>query len=195
MRFEKITIDGQTYYKEIPDEEPATKEEPHAKCGEALGKVWQVLCTIAKKSVCLLDTVWRVLALVGKKNAPTREEARSAPAPEELLSLLPNMDAEGRHRVYLWLLEAPERLANCELATLLPLFCAEERDALYLRFASTLPVEALVACAKLVSAECLHTLVEGYLDGSYRGIEMRSLYPYLSKEDIDRLFEKLSSNA
>ena len=193
MRFEKITIDGQTYYRELPDEKSTKREETKTKGREALGKIWQTICDIAKKGMCLINVAHRAFSLVGKKECGSCEmDPPSQHENDALFPLLPHMDEEGRHKVYLWLMESPEHLGGSSLSAMLSYFSAEERDALYLRFVPHLSEEESLACAKLTSEECLHNLVNGYLEGKYHDIHIRSLYPYLSKEDIERLFDHLA---
>ena len=42
--------------------------------------------------------------------------------------------------------------------------------------------------APFVSSKCLSSLVNQYLEGKYTNIDISSLYPYLSKNDVKRIF-------
>ena len=187
MRLEKIIIDGQTYYREVADDAPTPKHTTRTKGSDAFAKAWQVVSTIIKKGACLFDMAKHCISLIGKKGCTACESCEVTRSTDEVLSLLPHMDEVGRHKVYLRLFESPEHLGGAELSAVLVYFADEERDALFLRFAPMLSRDALIACAQSVSERCRAELVSGYLEGKYRELDIRSLYPYLSTEDIERL--------
>lgn len=49
----------------------------------------------------------------------------------------------------------------------------------------------IVALAPFVSQECLSKLVDEYLNGKYQDVEMSTLYPFLDKKDVKRVFNHI----
>lgn len=117
-----------------------------------------------------------------KSSDPTSSEAR-------LLRLLPYMDAGAVHEIAEKLLANDKTLKNLDIASILPFLSVSDCDALFvgcvLAGNNSYDIEKVIP---YVSRDCLTKIVDSYIDGKCREIDIDALYPYLPSEDIKRIF-------
>lgn len=113
----------------------------------------------------------------------------------QLLRLLPYMDAESVHEICEKLLASDETLKNLDVAAVLPFFSVSDCDALFLQcvLAGNKNYE-MEKVAPYVSRECLTKIVDNYLAGKCRKLDIDTLYPYLPSEEIKRIFYNIINN-
>ena len=107
----------------------------------------------------------------------------------KLLRLLPYMSKRETHELVEKLLENDETVKRLDLSTVMPFLSAEDCDTLFIR-GIELEKEAmsLASAAHFVSRDCLHSVVDGYIDGKYPTLDIDSLYPCLADSDIKKIF-------
>ena len=201
MKFVKVTIDGKEYYTlyeegmtgEIVEGEVVEGEgkggtkEFFDRVGTGMRDFGESIVTESKTmGVRIADGV----KAFGKK---VKENplfcAKKETTEEKLLKLLPYMDAKSTHEVCERLMANDEALENLDIATVMPFFCREDCDALFLcaieRGGNAFDMEKV---APYVSAGALKSVVDGYIEGKYPELNMDLLYPYLKDADIKRIF-------
>ena len=139
MRLEKVYVNGEAYYREIPEEE-TEKTEVQSQAHEAPSfykKTKANVSTAVARARAFGKRVCDGADALGKKisdgvRAVLHGARKGCEGEEisELMRLLPHMDAEGRHEVYLALSQSRERLDRARLGDLLPYLAPEDFEAL-----------------------------------------------------------------
>ena len=107
----------------------------------------------------------------------------------KLLRLLPYMSKKETHEVALKLLENDETVKCLDMSTVMPFLSTDDCDALFVRGIEVgKDAASLAAAAHFVSRDCLHTVVDDYIDGKYPTLDIDSLYPCLADSDIKKIF-------
>ena len=195
MKLEKIIIDGQVYYKELPTQdaeggEPhdayrgAAPEQSEDKLGAVVGRV---LSFGAKLLAGIVSLTGRLQEKTKKHFTKVQSERESTC--KRLLRLLPYMDDAGRHDVFLRFCSSLAELSDEELILALPFLCSADRDSLFLRYIEERRPRHIEEIAPLVSKDALSRIVDGYIDGRYSDMDIEGISPLLSLEDIKRLYE------
>lgn len=117
-----------------------------------------------------------------KSNDPNSTEAK-------LLRLLPYMSREDAHEFCEKLLASDEMIKKINIAEIMPFVSKEDCDALFIKSIKIGNGECDIAKAvPYVSAECLSSLVDGYIIGEYPELDIDALYPFLSDVEIKKIF-------
>lgn len=217
MKLEKVIIDGKEYYREIKDEEVAevleveeietdaeaeTQSEPKDKRDvqiffEKVGKGAKDV------GVKMFDGAKRISnrITVGAKDLGARmregterlfnrdrsDDPNSTEA--KLLRLLPYMSEEDAHEFCKKLISSDEMMKKVDIADIMPFVSKEDCDALFLKCIIITDGKSDIAKAvPYVSKSCLSVVVDDYINGKYPGLDMDSLYPFLSDEEIKKIF-------
>ena len=153
------------------------------------GKVWNGAKDLGGK-------LWGGAKDLGKKVKEGTERiftkdksADPASTEAKLIRLLPYMDAASVHEIAEKLLKNDSTMKNLDIASILPFFSVADCDALFL--SSVLAGNNGFEPSKVVpyvSTECLKRVVDSYIEGKCPTLDIDSLYPYLSNEDIKKIF-------
>ena len=138
MRLEKIYLNGEVLYREIPEQEE--KETPASTApSETLSFFKRALSGISGAFTGAIALGKRIEAgscALGKRLGEklrgilTHDKKLEIHDDGDLIRLLPHLDVEGRHEVYLKLRAAPNRLDAAQLGALLPYLSSEDFEAL-----------------------------------------------------------------
>ena len=113
---------------------------------------------------------------------PTSSEAK-------LLKLLPYMTKEDAHGVALKLVEKPETLGHINIGAIMQFLTGEDCDMIFVKaIESGAENIDLESATPFVSKEALSGIVDGYIEGKYEALDIDKLYPFLSDNDIKRIF-------
>ncbi len=117
---------------------------------------------------------------IGKKNSKK----------DSLISALPFMDKEDLHELVIRILNEEEGYKELDLVSVMPFLQTSDCDALFMKVLNEEKNDncPLVSMAPFVSSMCLSYLVDEYINGNYQDIEMSTLYPFLSSNDVKRVF-------
>ena len=117
-----------------------------------------------------------------KSDNPNSTEAK-------LLRLLPYMSEEDAHELCKKLLASDEMLKKINVAEIMPFASKEDCDALFLKCIVLTDGKSDIAKAvPYVSKTCLSLVVDDYISGRYPDLDMDALYPFLSDEEIKKIF-------
>ena len=214
MKFVKVIIDGKEYYRRVDEADEAVgKSEEDGSCEaeyvdaeieqgeEPTGseRFWRDTQEFFEKVGTGAREFGEKIAAGAKdigdriKNGTerlfTKDKSRDPESVEaRLLRLLPYMSAEEAHKVAQKLMENDEALKTLDVATVMPFLSADDCDKLFVRIIELERDCDLAACTSYVSAECLSSVVDGYIEGEYPNLTIDSLYPFLADEEIKKLF-------
>ncbi len=190
MQLEKVIIDGQVYYKEV------IREQESIATGEEISPQKEDVVALWREK--FERGFARAKAIVKRQTRSAREKFRGgierlfpkcveATNEESLVLLLPYMDEQGRSEVFRELMKRSNVIEKLSPESVLPYFNAQECDAFILFVVEHFRQGDLSTMAKFASENCLHQLVDGFIEGRYADIQIESLYPYLPKNEIKRL--------
>lgn len=217
MKLEKVIIDGKEYYREIKDEEfvevPETNEEEidtetetqsdkkekrdvqvfFEKVGKGAKDVGVKMFDGAKKignkiTVGAKDLGARMRE--GTERLFNRDKSGDPNSTEaKLLRLLPYMSEEDAHEFCKKLIASDEMIKKVNIADIMPFVSKDDCDALFLKCIIITDGKSDIAKAvPYVSKSCLAVVVDDYINGKYPELDMDSLYPFLSDEEIKKIF-------
>ena len=217
MKLEKVIIDGKEYYREIKDEEfvevPETNEEEidtetetqsdkkekrdvqifFEKVGKGAKDVGVKMFDGAKKignkiTVGAKDLGARMRE--GTERLFNRDKSGDPNSTEaKLLRLLPYMSEEDAHEFCKKLIASDEMIKKVNIADIMPFVSKDDCDALFLKCIIITDGKSDIAKAvPYVSKSCLAVVVDDYINGKYPDLDMDSLYPFLSDEEIKKIF-------
>lgn len=217
MKLEKVIIDGKEYYREIKEEEvPEVLEveeiengTEHDTASEQKDKrdvqiFFEKVGKGAKDvGVKMFDGAKRIgnRITVGAKDLGARmregterlfnrdrsDDPNSTEA--KLLRLLPYMSEEDAHEFCKKLVASDEMMKKVNVADIMPFVSKEDCDALFLKCIILTDGKSDIAKAvPYVSKTCLSVVVDDYINGKYPDLDMDSLYPFLSDEEIKKIF-------
>lgn len=217
MKLEKVIIDGKEYYREIKDEEfvevPETNEEEidtetetrsekkekrdvqvfFEKVGKGAKDVGVKMFDGAKKignriTVGAKDLGARMRE--GTERLFNRDKSDDPNSTEaKLLRLLPYMSEEDAHEFCKKLIASDEMIKKVNVADIMPFVSKDDCDALFLKCIIITDGKSDIAKAvPYVSKTCLSVVVDDYISGKYPELDMDSLYPFLSDEEIKKIF-------
>ena len=138
MRLEKVYLNGEAYYREIPEEEcstaPRAKREDSPSLYEKVkarteGAIQSARSTLNKVTHSLEGVGKRVTGGVRAFISSTKKRAKADDV-GELMHLFAHLDATGRHELYLALCADKKRLDTAQLGALLPYLDDADFDAL-----------------------------------------------------------------
>ena len=117
-----------------------------------------------------------------KSDDPNSTEAK-------LLRLLPYMSSEDAHEFCRKLIASDEMIKKVNVAEIMPFVSKDDCDALFLKCIVLTDGKSDVAKAvPYVSKSCLALVVDDYINGKYPDLDMDALYPFLSDEEIKKIF-------
>lgn len=112
-----------------------------------------------------------------------------------ILEMLPFLDDEEIHQIYLKILEKDPDYQVLNITSLLPFLDDDDVDKLLIQAVKdpNLGVH-YTSIAPFASDEALKALVDEYVSGNLMDVHMNHLYPFLNSKDIKRLFEYYLKN-
>lgn len=222
MKFIKVIINGKEYYERIDDtceskteeeatpeaepeivdakiedgEEPTGAEKFKRDTQEFFEKVGNGAKDIGIKIVDGAKTLGAKIK-EGTERLFNKDKSSDPESTEaKLLRLLPYMSKEDAHGVCVKLLEKMETLENVNIATVMPFLTTEDCDAIFTRCIEINNTKCDFATAiPYVSADCLTKIVDNYIAGKYPELVIDDLYPFLSDDDIKRIFYHILGEA
>ena len=217
MKLEKVIIDGKEYYREIKDEEivevesleegaessefeykPEKKEKRDVqiffeKVGKGAKDVGVKMFDGAKRIGTKITVGAKDLGAKMKEgterlfNRDKSDDPNSTEA--KLLRLLPYMSSEDAHEFCRKLIASDEMIKKVNVAEIMPFVSKDDCDALFLKCIVLTDGKSDVAKAvPYVSKSCLALVVDDYINGKYPDLDMDALYPFLSDEEIKKIF-------
>lgn len=215
MKFIKVVINGKEYYQKVDEVEEINVEEDKAhgaesevvdakiedaeelsggekfkrdtqeffeKIGNGAKDIGQKIAVSAKVLGTKIKEGTERLFSKDKSSDPESTEAK-------LLRLLPYMSKDDTHEVCVKLLEKNDSLAKVNVSSIMPFLTSEDCDAIFVRCIEINNTDYDLATAiPYVSAKCLSGVVDNYIAGKYPELVIDDLYPFLSDEDIKRIF-------
>ena len=138
MRLEKVMVNGEVLYRQIPEENEQACETGTEPTKERTNKQSVKGGVDAARSAVqalgrLLDQGAQALGkkvFKGISSVFSNVKKEKTIGDRELIRLLPHLDREGRHDVYLKLRANPKRLDEAQLSALLPYLSKEDFDDL-----------------------------------------------------------------
>ena len=113
----------------------------------------------------------------------------------KLVKILPYMEDQDIHELILEMLNEEGSLKDVDIRAIFPYLDSDDCDAIFLKALEEDNFEfKLKDIAPYVSEECLSKVVDLYLEGKIEDKEIEKLYPYLSSEDIRRIFKHMMKN-
>ena len=204
MKLKKVIINGEEYYKVcdgIPENKKRVKVEFSAdeviiedksfkkSSAEFIEKFNAGAKTFGNKiATGAKDLGQKIKAQSEKlfgKDKTLDENSKEA----KLIRLLPYMNKREIHELAQKILISDDTVKSLDLIAIMPFLTEEDADRLFVNsvrvgntaydFAKIIPY---------VSKRCISEVVDGYVDGEYQSLDIDKLYPFLSDEDIKRLF-------
>ena len=110
---------------------------------------------------------------------------------DRIISLLPFLKDDEIHSMVESMLNDDKGFKDLPLVEMMPFLSDEDCDALFTKAISGENSDYfdLVALVPFVSENCLTKLVDNYIEGKYPDLEIDDLYPFMSSEDVKRIFE------
>ena len=216
MKRNKINVEANEYYKEIEKEEISSskrkKEETlggsEEKTSEAaksenkdfFEKVGNGAKEIGTKIVGGAKSISGKI-VSGAKGIGTKikegterlfsKDKSSNPESKEakLLRLLPYMSKKDAHNLCREIMASDDMLKKINAAEIMPFISKSDCDMLFLKCIENSDFSCDVARAvPYVSKKCLSRVVDDYINGKYPNLDMDSMYPFLSDEEIKKIF-------
>ena len=222
MKLEKVIIDGKEYYREIKDEEimevidveeaediydadsKSDKKEKRdvqiffEKMGKGAKDVGVKMFDGAKRIGNRITDGARDIGAKMKEGTErlfNRDRSVDPNSTEaKLLRLLPYMSEEDAHEFCKKIIASDEMVKKVDVADIMPFVSKEDCDALFLKCIIVSDGKSDIAKAvPYVSKTCLAVVVDDYINGKYPDLDMDSLYPFLSDEEIKKIFYHIIS--
>ncbi len=198
MRLKRHIIDGEVFYKEIKDDnniidvetneivdeneednqnktkEDSSKKKDKGSFAEKLDKVIKNAVNSATDSINKFSSQF---------------ESQSSKKAKKLAEIIPFLDDdELLHDLVLKIIDGDEEIIKkLDLKSILPFLPDEDCDLLFLK---SLELKGKISsdCLPFVSEACLSRFIDNYIKGQYQNIDINQVYPFLSNDDIKRLF-------
>lgn len=113
---------------------------------------------------------------------------------DKLAKMLPFLDEAEIHEIAEKVLAGDEAYKGIDIASLMPFMSKEDCGVLFEKSLEANDKEPGVdgklylKCVPYVDEAVLSKLVDRYVEGGYENIRMDSIYPYLSAQDVKRIF-------
>ena len=138
MRLEKVIVNGEVLYRQIPEgnEQASEASTEHADAPTCMQRIKQSADAARTAAHTLCKHLEQGTLALGKKvfkgisSVFSNVKKEKTSGEGELIRLLPHLDREGRHDVYLKLRANPKRLDEAQLSALLPYLSKEDFDNL-----------------------------------------------------------------
>ena len=207
MKFKKVVIGGVEYYQPLEDmpkrgrvkiEITEVEEHPEKKSfletvkdgtTEFIDRVGTGAKTLGTKIAVGAKDLGQRIKESGDRFFGRDKTMEKNSREEKLIKLLPYMSKKEIHEMAEGIIADDAAVASLDLMSVLPFLTKDDCDKLFERavrvgntaydFAKTVPY---------VSRGCLSGVVDGYINGEYPELDIDSLYPFLSDEDIRRIF-------
>lgn len=105
-----------------------------------------------------------------------------------LVALLPYLEEEELNEIADMIINNHEDMKGLKLATIFPFLSTEKCDEIFLAKMTSLNQGELSSIVPFVSQKVLSSLVDEYIKGNVSKVNMNAIYPFLSQEDIKRIF-------
>lgn len=105
-----------------------------------------------------------------------------------LVALLPYLEEEELNEIADMIINDHEDMKGLKLATIFPFLSTEKCDEIFLAKMTSLNQGELSSIVPFVSQKVLSSLVDEYIKGNVSKVNMNAIYPFLSQEDIKRIF-------
>ncbi len=116
---------------------------------------------------------------------------------EKLVKILPFMEDQDIHELVMEMLKGDGAFKDIEFRAIFPFLDEDDCDAIFMKALEEENYNfKLKDIAPFVSEECLTKVVDLYLDGKLddKAGEIEKIYPFLSSEDIKRIFKHMIKN-
>jgi len=114
----------------------------------------------------------------------------------KLMQIIPFLDDDDIHEIVEDILDNPDKYDGLNLCAIMPFLSESDCNALFMKIALDENKKyeySLSSLAPFVSEECLSKLVDKYIAGELKDVNMDQLYPFLSSKDVKRLFKYIVS--
>lgn len=128
------------------------------------------------------------------KNQTNYQEPKPRMRTEKLLQLLPFLDDDNIHELFEKIINDDASVSDLNLPMILPFLNDKDASALFEKafYAGNTNYDPLLI-APFVSEKTLSLVVDQFLEGKISSDKMDQLYPFLSREDLNRLFKHIMS--
>jgi hypothetical protein len=129
-----------------------------------------------------------------KKTEEPKSEGKPKMKSTRLMQILPFLDDEDIHDLFIKILNDDEAVKDLNLPMILPFLDEKDASDLFEKaFYSGNSKYDPMLIAPFVSEDKLGLIVDQYLEGKISSDKMNALYPFLSREDLNRLFKHIIS--
>lgn len=114
----------------------------------------------------------------------------------KLLTMLPFLDKEYLKEIVDGIINEEEEYKNLDLVVLFPYIGEEECDRLFKKFIfenKECDKHHITCVAPFVSKETLSNFVDEYTKGNYQNVNVDALYPFMSPQDVKKMFKYIIS--
>ena len=109
-----------------------------------------------------------------------------------LAKILPFMEDEDVHNLIRNMLDGNESFKDIDVRVIFPYLDEDDCDAIFIKSLEDGNFDfSMKDIVPFVSEKALSKVVDLYLEGKFTDKEIEKLYPYLSSEDIKRIFEHM----
>lgn len=126
---------------------------------------------------------------------PYFSDKKSNSKANKLLKVLPFMEEEDIHEIVNKMLENDESFKDVRIESFLPFLSEEDCDKIFMKALEDGNYNfEPSSIAPFVSEEALSKVVDLYVKGEFNKCNIENLYPFLSSEDIKRIFIYIIDN-
>lgn len=111
-----------------------------------------------------------------------------------IANIFPFMREDDLHSFVTDLLNDDEKFKSFDFISLAPFLNKDDCDKIFMKKLKMGLVKDIVTLAPFVSKEVLSMIVDLYIARKLKNININALYPFLSKEDIKRIFKYMMEN-
>lgn len=114
----------------------------------------------------------------------------------KLVTLLPFLDKEYLKEIVDGIINEEEEYKDLDLVVLFPFIGEEECDRLFKKFIfenKECDKHYITCVAPFVSKEALSYFVDEYTKGNYQNVNVDTLYPFMSPQDVKKMFKYIIS--
>lgn len=106
----------------------------------------------------------------------------------KIVNLMPFLDEKEKTEIVQMILKDDESVKGVKLVAIFPFLSKAECDSIFKAKMTELKKEEMTAIVPFVSKQVLSTAVDKYIAGELKIDKMDKLYPFLTQEDIKKLF-------
>lgn len=110
----------------------------------------------------------------------------------KIVTMLPFMDDEDLNEIVESIINGDDQYKDINLVVLFPFLKSQECERLFVKFLedeSKDNKKYITTLGPFVSTKFLSQIVDEYINGKYSNLNMNSLYPFMDKKDVKRVFQ------